>query len=358
MPTDKILTAAAEVPPWALGVVAAVVLALLVLAAWALRKRGKGKAASWISTAATLLGMAWSAQGMWDTAVNEYEQTEQVAWVLFVVFEAFVAGRMLQAYRYRTDLPRRAKFVRAVWIGACIMAAVVALGEGWSQAPGRLAIPLLVAYGWYTDLTADDDPDAEKQATSFRLTPRRIGLALRLLEPRKQDIQTLDRDRLRDSLTKLAFRIQYAPDWLSTVLRREMRLARLKTLAEDADLAEVRARLARMRVSLIDDEPAAAPAPAVPSRLAGPLPSKAISLDRRVQGVHMRLGRRMRGSELEDDAVRVMRASITADRPNGMTAAELAGVFEPPLGIRKAEDFAAKGRREYRANGQKPSLTT
>jgi hypothetical protein len=361
MTTDNLLDIVRAAPPWATGVAAGLALLALILLARAIRKRGKGKAAKWATGAATVLGMAWSAQGMWDTAVNRYGQAVPVASVLFVVFECFLAGRMLRAHQYRADFARRGKFVTAVWIGACIMALVVALGEGWQQAPGRLAIPLLVAYGWYTDLTADDDP-GEKPKTSWRLTPRRIGLAIGLLEPGERDAQTIDRDRLRTRMTRLAFRIEFGADPINDLLHRDVRLAKLKTIADDADLAEVRARLARMSVRLIEPkttpapppakdrpaEPAAAPAPDQPA--GGRLP----------QGVHKRLGRTLRGPALEADAVAVMVKSIGPDRPRGYTWFELASLYDPPLGKRKAEEFAATGRRQASAvqiNGERPKIT-
>src|SRR6185312_11729927 len=179
------------------------------------------------------------------------DQPVQVAAVLFVVFEAWLVGRMLRARQYRADYPRRGKFVTAVMIGASVMAIVVALGEGWAQAPARLAIPLLVAYGWYTDLTADDDPKL-KGRTSLRWTPRRFALLIGMIEPGDRDVQTIDRDRLRDRLTRLAFRQHHGHPMTNDVLRRKVRLAKLKTIADDDDLTEVRTRLARMSVDLFD----------------------------------------------------------------------------------------------------------
>lgn len=303
----------------ALGVLA---VALMIVVALVLRKAGRRDASSIVTGLATILGLAWSAQGMWDTAVNHYGMDQPVAWVLFVVFEAMLTARMLKAGKYRTDLRRRTKHVRAVWLIAVIMATVVALGEGWQQALARLAIPLLVAYGWYTDLTADDDPSA-KLETSWRLTPRRIGLALGLLEPGQSDAVTIDRDRLRTRMTRLAFRIHYAPDWLNDTLRRPTRLARLKTLADDADLNDVRARLARMSVDLMT--PPATPIPRVP-----------------LLEVPARRAPRAGG-----DTMALMLASMTADRPKGMTAVELAK--SAGVSLRTAETVAAEARK--RLNG-------
>lgn len=339
MTTDNLLTMASDWRYQASGVLVAIVLIRL---AFLLRKAARRDLAGLVTGVATLLGLAWSAQGMWDTAVHHYGQDVLVASVLFVVFESMMVARMLKARKYRADRARRARHVRAVWLIACVMAVVVALGEGWAQAPARLAIPLLVAYGWHTDLIAADDPN-EHLATSWRWTPRRLGLALGLLEPGARDAQQIDRDSLRDRMTKLAFRIHHAPAWLNDTLRRPVRLSRLKTLADDTDLTEVRRRLARMAVDLMTPPPAPSP-----SKLIVP-PARRIELpsERRVQGEHVTPeGDVLRREGLRKDAVLRMRASMTGLTPRGMTAAELAALYTPPLGSRTAEGFAAEARKQ------------
>jgi hypothetical protein len=315
--TDFILSAARD---WrwitAAGVTALVLLAVL---AALLRKLGRRDLSRTVTTLATVLGLAWSAQGMWDTAVHHYRQDVPVASVLFVVFESMMLARMLQARRYRTDLERRAKHVRAVWLIAAVMALVVALGEGWVQAPARLAIPLLVAYGWWTDLTADDDPGV-KLKTSLRWTPRRLGLAIGMLEATASDAETIDRDILLARMVRLAFRIHHGHAWLNDILRRPVRLSRLKTLADDAAIREVRLRLARMSVDLMTP-----PEPEQQRRLIVPPPGR-IQLPGR-----------------KEDRLAIMRASMTADRPNGLTAQELAA--ELGVSLRTAEGVAAEARR-------------
>lgn len=336
MTPDNLIGRALTLWPYLAVAGVALVAALLVLA-WLLRRKGRPKLARRITAAATLLGLGWSAQGMWDTAVHHYHQDVAVASVLFVVFEAMLTARMLKAHEHRANFRQRAKHVRSVWVIASVMAAVVALGEGWQQAPARLAIPLLVAYGWYVDLTADDDPD-EKPKTSFRWTPRRLGLWIGMLEPGAKDAQTIDRDRLRARLTTLAFRIKYSPDWLNDFLHRPTRLARAKTLADDDDLRAVRARLARMSVDLMV-------APERP-RESAPSAPRPVRIQPGKQGVHSRAGQTYRGQGLRADALTQMWASVSDERPRGMATAALAALYDPPLKTRTAEAFAAEARRE------------
>src|SRR5687767_10766809 len=80
----------AEAGPLWYVAVPAVVLALTVVAVL-LRRWSRGRtAARLVTTLATVLGLGWSAQGMWDAAVNHYKVPWQVASILFIVFEAML----------------------------------------------------------------------------------------------------------------------------------------------------------------------------------------------------------------------------------------------------------------------------
>jgi hypothetical protein len=340
--------------------VAAGAVVVLFVLALLLRRTGRGKLARRVTGASTLLGLAWSAQGMWDTAVHHYHQDVVVASVLFVIFEATLAARMLKAHDYRTDRVRRPRHVRAVWVVASVMAVVVALGEGVEQAPARLAIPLLVAYGWYIDLTADDDPK-DRPGTSLRWTPRRFALSAGIIEPGENDAQTINAERMRNRMTRLAFKSKHGSAWINEAFRRTARLERLQTLADDADIAEVRARMARSRLSLTAEPAPVNPPerethPVMPEQPKPPervQPAKPADPDRK-QGVHTRDGLLLRGAGLKSDAIAMHRQSVTATRPKGMTAAELAALYTPPLGERTSQDFAALARKPI--NGHVPDL--
>jgi hypothetical protein len=356
MNRDSFLTSALAGDWRALVPAGVVALLVLLLAAWLLRRKGRDKLARRVTAAATLLGLGWSAQGMWDTAVHHYHQDVVVASVLFVIFEAMLTARMLKAHQYRTDFARRPRHVRSVWVIAGVMALVVALGEGWTQAPARLAIPLLVAYGWYVDLTADDDP-ATRPRTSLRWTPRRLALLVGMIEPGERDAETIDRDRLRNRLTRLAFRKHHGAPMANDLLRRPTRLQRLLTVADDADVTEVRARLARSRVDLMvepvkpvnpperETHPVAPPQPNPPERVQ---PAKPADPQRLPQGVHMRDGIVLRGPELAADAILLMRKSVAQGRP--LTIEQLRDQYTPRLGERKGQEFSAAGRRPLNGN--------
>lgn len=292
-----------------------------------------------VTLIATVIGLTWMAQGMWETATKVYLVPALFAGVLFALFETFMLGNMLRANRFRTDHARRSRPVRFVWSLAVTAGAVVSLAEGWHQAPLRFVVPLLVAWNWYLDLTADDDP-AQQQRTSWRWTPHRLLLALGALEPGERDAHTIDRDRHVARMTTLSFRLKRGNAVVSDLLRRDVRLAKLALSADASMVADMHARLARAATVL---DP-----PAMPAR-----PKSALEIpDRRLiipregtQGVHVRDGRALRGPDLRADALRLMRDSMAADRPRGMTIAELSAHYEPPLKQRTAETLAAEARR-------------
>jgi hypothetical protein len=319
--------------PAVLLVAVPVALALVVVFALASKRRDRR-----VALIATTIGLAWTAQGMWKAATTTYHVPALLAGVLFLLFETFMLSAMLRANRFRTARKRRDRAVRFVWSLAVVGGSVVALAEGWHQVPLRFVVPLLVAWNWYLDLTADDDPD-ERQPTSWRWTPRRLLLAVGALEPGARDAVTIDRERLTSRMTMLKFRLTRGDSKVSDLLRRDVRLAKLALSADDAMVVEMHARVARAEGVL---KP---PAPAKPKSTLE-IPRREIIIPREgTQGVHVRDGQVLRGTDLKADALVLMWSSMSADRPRGMTIAELSAHYDPPLKQRTAETFAAEARR-------------
>jgi hypothetical protein len=338
MTTDSLLTDVLDRlarVDWPAVLLVAVPAALALVVVFALTSEKKDRRVALI---ATTIGLTWMAQGMWQAATTVYHVPALFAGVLFLLFETFMLSAMLRANRFRTDSERRARPVRFVWSLAVIGGTVVALAEGWRQAPLRFVVPLLVAWNWHLDLTGDDDPETQ-QPTSWRWTPRRLLLAIGALEPGARDAVTIDRERLTARMTMLSFRLFRSDPKVSDLLRRDVRLAKLALSADDAIVADMHTRLARA------DGVLKPPAPAKP-KSALEIPSREIVLPREgTQGVHVRDGKVLRGGELRDDAIHLMRSSMTTDRPRGMTIAALSAYYEPPLRQRTAEQFAADARR-------------
>jgi hypothetical protein len=368
-----------DVPVTTAAAVAVVVLLLLAIVVRRIRKTGR--IAHRLTLLANLVGLGWSAQGMWDTAVHHYHVPRLLAFVLFFLGEALIVSRMLMAHEYRRDRPRRARFIRAVWVIATAMGVVVALGEGLNQAPLRLLVPLGVAYSWYLDLTAEDDP-AEKIETSWRLTPRYIGLWMGLLEPSARDAKTIDRDHLIKRLTDLTFAQRWGSKRIGVLTRRQIRLARLMLVADDDAIRERDARVARAAQVMGQDEqdgpaeaatvstethPTPLPQPNEPERVPTPEPTPdrepkpvppAPSDRRRIAAPNVRMvdGVPLAGEALRQHAIDRLLASISPLRPTGMSTEELIESYSPPLGVRTAQGWAAEARKQARAAQARAAL--
>jgi hypothetical protein len=87
-----------------------------------------------------------------------------------------------------------------------------------------------------------------------------------------------------------------------------------------------------------------------PAKPADPQPKPEPVQDGLPQGVHVRAGRALRGLELRADAVSLVRT-------RGLSNAELAEQYTPPLRSRKAEEFGAEARKvPARVNGNAPDI--
>lgn len=335
---------------WQLAQAASAALLVVAVLIGLIRRDTRSKR---VTAIAVVIGLAWSAQGMWDTAVNHYDVPEQLAAVIFVLFEAFMLSSMLDAERFRADHPRRARPVRFVWTLAIIMGAVVALAEGWAQAPLRFAVPILVAWRWYLSLTADDDPE-QREPSSWRWTPSRLGLKLGLLEPGRKNATTISRDQLIARITALHFAERWGSPALGTLTNRRLRLARLTLDADDDALTESAARIARAAAVMGDkpqeqpqEQPPATPEPTpevhpvMPPQPVEPITVRPIRIpepEQQPQGWHRTPdGLVLRGQDLVDDAVRRFTP--------GMTNAQIAALYAPELKQRTAEKIGAEARR-------------
>lgn len=373
MSTEDVLNTVGVVPPWVVGVAVAVAVVLLVLLVRALLSWGKGKAAHVVQWLSTGLGLAWSAQGMYDVATDpeHYHLPTQLAIVLCFVFESYLVARMLVAQRYSTDLPRRRRHVQAVWTAGVVMALVVSLGEGWAQAPARLAVPLLIVYGWYMDLTADDDP-AQQLETEWNWTLRKVLVRIGAKKYAKRDQRApneAERQALRDQLARLGLADEIGVSWLGTALRRRQRLAALIAKSDPEVVAEVRERVARASAvhkgGLLGEAPAPEPAPRSvpwpqPPQLELP-PRQRRRPAASSASVHRRVSDGAVVENVRDEAVRLERLSIAKGVRGGLgyPARELMMLFDPPLLENTAERAATEARKlgplvEERINGNVP----
>lgn len=343
------------------GLLAGVVLALTVRRAI----RG-GRPDRWLDTFANVIGLGFSLEGMYEVTTQRMGFPWQLAAVLCCLFEAFLVAGMVRASLWRHDPARRSRHVRFFWSCAFIMGATVATAsDSVTEVPVRLAIPMLIAWQFYLGLTADDAPGVTGGRTSWRWTPRFFLLMMGAVTPGDQDAPTINRELHAARMTNLAFRIRWGSqhDWV--LQRRRVRAARLAMTGDRALLADVAGRVALAASFMEPEAPMPDPIPPQPAPAVYPVPDEQPVEPEHVQpghpapeptldpgpdeklpqGAHRRDGQVLRGETLHADGIRQLLASVSDDRPRGVTAAELAALYSPPLKMRTAETIAAGARK-------------
>lgn len=240
------------------GAIAVVV--LLVLLVRAIRR---GTADTWAVAFSTLTALGFSAEGMYEVTREKLTELPiSVAAVLFLVGEAAMLASMVRAHRHFhrvnpvTGEPNRnlGKHGRFVWVIALTLGFVVSLNSSnVVEYAVRLSMPVLAAGMWWMGY-ADDVTRTTGQATTWRWHPRRIAIALGIIEPGDGDLATVHRERHIRRMTALAHKLHTGSARFAS--RRAARLARL-ALAADADMVtEVSARVHRAHSVVTLTDPA------------------------------------------------------------------------------------------------------
>jgi len=261
------MTALSERPEALLG---ALVLSVLVLVWLARRVRRIARSArpdDHLANVAMVIGFGWSSEAVWElTSRIGFPLELQIP--LFAVLELLLAMAMIRVKRNMRELGRPGRPGGTTWLISAGMALVAGASSG-SIAEGalRIIIPLLVVRTWWDGLL----PEGAKRpadATSWRWTPRRLGLWLGAIEPGAKDVATVNRERLTEQMTTLEFRRRHGSERVTK--RSATKLARLSLAADDAMIAAVRERVDRARwfdAKQAEASPAASPL-GVPARVA------------------------------------------------------------------------------------------
>lgn len=230
---------------------------LVVLTALGIWARRRATSSAIYDGAAVVVAIALSAEGMWEAATEELDLGPGAALLLFAFAELAMlrAARRAKAKVEKGDRP--GQYGLLVWIiaaGAGLAAASASANK--TEVLIRVGAPLLVAAQWWVDLMeimretldAEDEDEAKRrrarQRSSFRWTPRRIGIHLGLIEPGEQDLVTVDRDRRINQLTVTAHRLHHGSPRLARW--RRARLRRLALRADDQMVVETQQRVARV----------------------------------------------------------------------------------------------------------------
>ena len=157
-----------------------VVGALLFLARLARHQRRRSAA---LTAVAAGIALGFSAEGMWEVAVNALHLAKWQAVLLFAFAEVLMLFEADQARKKIADKRDPARHIRAVWVIALVAAlAAASHADNTSGQVVRFFMPMAVAWQWASRIK-DDLPDVVKQESRWIWTPQRIGVRLGLLKP-------------------------------------------------------------------------------------------------------------------------------------------------------------------------------
>jgi hypothetical protein len=201
-----------------------------------------------LANVAMFLGLGWSAEAVWElTGSDGADFPTGLRIALFAFGEVILLISMTRTKRSVREDGRAGRAGRTVWI---ISSAMAVIGTFAADSAGegilRALVPLGLTLTWWQGVVPERTQRDEGAVTS-RLTARRIGLALKLIEPGEGDVETVHRERLTQQLTRLEFKRRGATPGSRRHSWIESRLARLSLLADDDMIATVRGRVDRAR---------------------------------------------------------------------------------------------------------------
>jgi hypothetical protein len=195
-----------------------------------------------LSNVVMLIGLGWSSEAVWELT-GRAELPTSLRLLLFFVLETLLVLSMIRAKRAMRTLGHPGRSGRTAWIVASSMAAVgAAVASSFGEAVLRLLIPLLITLAWWDGLVGEGVRRRE-DASSWRWTPRRFLLWVGAIEPGERDVETVHRERLTQTMTRLEFRRRHGRERSREAVA--AKLARLSLTADDEVIAEVQRRVGR-----------------------------------------------------------------------------------------------------------------
>lgn len=224
---------------------AGVLVAALLFAGYLIKRYAKNKPKGealgrFCDSAAVLVAVALSAEGMWEVATEKMHFGPEKALLLFA-FAELAMLRAARRARAKVDAGKRpgiyGTMVWSIALGAGLIAALNAPSP--SEFVVRLLAPALVAGQWFADLIDElrEKDGVEHQVSSWIWTPRRIMIRLGWVRPGKtDDLNEVLRQRNIERMVRTARRL------LASKPARARRLAaKLQRLGEAMDEASMAA---------------------------------------------------------------------------------------------------------------------
>jgi len=201
--------------------------------------------------------LAWTSEGLWEVATQKVGIAPQIAWVFFFVFEALMLSAAMEAEQHRRRYGEPGKWGVIVWLIATASGTISALASTTlAEVVLRLTLPLLAAGMWWVGITQERETDppeviarraeaAALRESTWTITPSTVLVWLRLKRPGKRTANDAERERRIRRMVRLADRLLTCPPDSRSYRVTSARLRRMALTATDADVEEVRQRVAR-----------------------------------------------------------------------------------------------------------------
>jgi hypothetical protein len=197
-----------------------------------------------LATIGMVIGLGWSGEAMWVIGTKLLNVPWPVMVVLLFALEVNLSVAMIRAVRHYREHQHPGRYGQTAWIIALAIAAIASFAShSLAEVALRVAVPLLVTKTWWDGLTGNEAARRAAGKSSWRWTPRRLLLWLGALEPGERDVETINRERVTQQMTRLYYLSLYG--WKKLRPRRRARLARLTLTADDAMIREVMRRVTR-----------------------------------------------------------------------------------------------------------------
>ncbi len=227
-------------------IAAAVLASALVLAGARLLR--SARLASILRTVTLPLVLLWEAQGLYRVGLRIHAPVS-MALILAAITSAALLTSAAYAEQSQQKHGRLGTPGRLMWVIAVFEAAVVAAN---SQSPAefalRIVLPLLSVIVFKLPYLVDPADDKQQRPGSWVWTPRRIGVALGLLDATAGDLRTVQSERHVRRLVAHALGYHDGPAVFRWWHRR--RFTRLMRMATEPMLDETVQRIERVRSGL------------------------------------------------------------------------------------------------------------
>ena len=231
-------------------VAAAATVAALGITAVLIRAARRDRLADVATVVAVVIATAFSAEGMWEVAREGLKLSVWQAVVLFAAAETAMTAEAARAKRRQRREGHPGTHAAAVWVIAAAAGIVAATNaDGLVEVLVRLGVPLLAAWLWWQELTDGGRTVRPADAITWRLTPRRVLVWLRLAEPGERDVTTVDRERRLRTMTSVAYRAHQG--WRPLRRFYGWRLARL-SLQADPEMVTAMQRQLTQTYAIVD----------------------------------------------------------------------------------------------------------